>query len=105
MARYNETRDALKGLCKEEGIEVKKGEYQIRMTRCIEFLMQNYRIPKSIANTILANVVINGLIEVRQGGRSKKWYVIIGEMLAVSSKGVIEDENSEIVKEASGEEE
>ena len=89
MAKYNEVRDALIRLCKEDGIEARDGDYQVELAECTAHLAMKYKLPLAFAEIMIANAVFEGLFSIRQSPRSKKWYVIIGEGLCLRSKGVV----------------
>ena len=89
MAKLNHVRDVLIELCKEEGIEVRKGEYQILLDECVAHIAIKYKLPRRYADMMIYDMALESLIAVRQSSESKKWYVVIGEMMCLQSKGVV----------------
>ena len=89
MAKLNQVRDSLIELCREEGIEIRKGEYQILLDECVAYIAMKYGFPRRYADMLIFYTVLEDLIALRQSSNSKKWYVVIGEMMCLQSRGVV----------------
>ncbi|MBU1180106.1 hypothetical protein KJ885_04130 [Patescibacteria group bacterium] len=103
---YRRVRDDIIEFCKEKGVEVRKGEYQVGLRECERYLAKKYELPERFVTVLLANMSLGDTISTGYRASKKKWYIFIGEMMCLSSRRVVESEEDEkAAEDAAGKEE
>ncbi|PIR66254.1 MAG: hypothetical protein COU51_04835 [Parcubacteria group bacterium CG10_big_fil_rev_8_21_14_0_10_36_14] len=80
-------RDDLVMFCREEGIEVRDGFMKIRLVLCEDYLTRIYKnLPTRTIKTLLDIMILQGIVGIRRGENTNRWYILIPEHASFAIK-------------------
>jgi len=99
--RFNGLTDSTKNVrckleerCKQKGVEVRDGAYQISRYKCLDYLSKMFlNLPDPTIETLLDNLILDGQALTKKGKDSERWYILIMVDTGVPPEKATEEEN------------